>query len=248
MPEQRQPSLTATKHSRSSATQASVQQQPQADPIHKSAHDYSVPASIVSMINAPQRWQRWVGYNMAGFLLSCGLIPAGNVFIVWVLDIVPIDVEHSLAMLDFSANAFLSMLIQFGVPLMMNISVVSLLQRSALDFQVRAKPWVIGSVLSGIAGFYSTLILIELIGDQLKFMPTLQLHILSIFTLCFVISTGIGLFQWSQLRSIASNAWHWPVISGATWISLTLLVLGLIAYVVSIFNQCLPRPSPWSYC
>ncbi|XSG73325.1 hypothetical protein ACP8Y2_14160 [Herpetosiphon llansteffanensis] len=196
---------------------------------------YSVPASIVSKINAPERWQRWVGYNMAGFLLSCGLIPSGNVFIEWVLDILPIDVEQSLATLDFSANAFPSILIQLAIPLMVNISIVSLLQRSALDFQVHPKPWVVGSVLSGIAGFYSALILIMLIGDQLKLMPTLNQQILSIFVLCFFTATGIGLFQWSQLKRIAINAWHWPLISGATWISLTLLVIGLIAYVVSIF-------------
>lgn len=235
MPEEGQSSFIATKHSRSSATQTSVQQQPQADSIHKSAHDYSVPASIVSNINAPQRWQRWIGYNMAGFLLSCGLIPAGISLMISVLTIVQIDIKQLLETLDFSANAFPSMLILLAIPLMLNISVVSLLQRAALDYQVRAKPWVVGSVLSGIAGFYSALILILLIGAQLKFMPSLQLQMLSIFSLCFVTATGIGLFQWSQLKSIAIKAWHWPMISGATWIGLTALVLGLIAYVVSIF-------------
>ncbi|KPL88896.1 hypothetical protein [Herpetosiphon geysericola] len=210
----------------SNAGYQAYNQQP-AQPSYSSQPRYIVPNATNNYFDAPQRWQRWVGYNALAFGLSCGIMPLG----CCIMSIMATVLRHGLQELAnnprFNITEGGAIFILLSFPLFFTICIASLIQRAALDNQVPASRWMLGSALSGIVAMVLAMLLIGAIAalQNLDFTPTS--YILSIIGIFAGTSAGIGFFQWWQLRNIMLKAWHWPLIAGATWTGLGTLVLGL---------------------
>ncbi|XSG73326.1 hypothetical protein ACP8Y2_14165 [Herpetosiphon llansteffanensis] len=221
------PDLANEPQSPNANYQYQVYDQQQTQPSYSPQPSYIVPSAVDNTINAPKRWRRWVGYNALAFGLSCGIMPLG----CCLMSIIATVLRHGLQdfvntrTLDMAEAGAIFLLLSF--PLFLTISIASMIQRSVLYHQVPASRWIFGSALSGIVAMFGAMLLIGLIASLLNLDFTLYTYLLSIIGIFAGTSAGIGFFQWRQLRNIMVNAWHWPLISGATWTGLGTLVLGL---------------------
>lgn len=201
--------------------------QQQAYPSYNIQPSYSVPAITDNNTNAPDRWRRWVGYNALAFGLSCVIMPLGCCVMSVVANVLRSSLQELVDNPNVNLAGAIGVFVLLSFPLFLTIGVASMIQRSALYHQVPAKLWVFGSALSGIAAMFVTIMLMGMIAALFNPNFTPNAYILSIVGIFAGTSTGIGFFQWLQIRRIVINAWHWPLISGATWTGLGTLILGV---------------------
>ncbi|MFD3165707.1 hypothetical protein [Herpetosiphon sp. NSE202] len=188
---------------------------------------YSVPASIVSKINAPQRWRRWVGYNVLAFSIGCVSMLLGTFVMALISHTVRNGLQQFVEKLSFNVAGVQAIAILLGFPLFLSIGVASIIQRAALYQQVAVKSWVAESAVSGLgAAFLVVSVIIISIMQRSDPPPSIN-YLWIVFTMFLIISTGISYFQWRQLRTILIHAWHWPLIAIATWTGLGTLIVGL---------------------
>lgn len=201
--------------------------QPQAYPIYNPQPSYIVPSTTDNNINAANRWRRWIGYNALAFGLSCVIMPLGCCVMSVVANVLRSSLQELVDNPNFNLAGAIGVFVLLSFPLFLTIGVASMIQRSALYHQVPAKSWIFGSALSGIAAMFVAMMLMGMIAAQLNLDFTPNAYILSIVGIFAGTSAGIGFFQWWQIRRVVINAWHWPLISGATWTGLGTLILGI---------------------
>lgn len=201
--------------------------QQQTYPSYNPQIGYSVPATTDNNTNAPNRWRRWVGYNALAFGLSCVIMPLGCCVMSVVANVLRSGLQELVDNHTFNLVGAIGLFLLLSFPLFLTMGVASMIQRSALYHQVPAKLWVFGSALSGITAMFVAIMLMGMIAALFNPDFTPNAYILSIVGIFAGTSTGIGFFQWWQIRRVVINAWHWPLISGATWTSLGTLILGV---------------------
>lgn len=201
--------------------------QQQTYPHYNAQPSYSVPATTDNNTNAPNRWRRWVGYNALAFGLSCVIMPLGCCVMSVVANVLRSGLQELVDNPSFNLAEAIGVFVLLSFPLFLTIGVASMIQRSALYHQVPAKLWGFGSALSGIAAMFVAIMLMGMIAALFNLDFTPNAYILSIVGIFAGTSTGIGFFQWWQIRRVVINAWHWPLISGATWTGLGTLILGI---------------------
>ncbi len=202
--------------------------QQQAQPGYNPQLGYSVPSITNNDINAPNRWRRWLGYNCLAFILSCVMLPLGCCVIAIFMAVLRSGFEQLIESSNIDFSGALTAFALLILPLFLTISVASLIQRSALHHHVSARSWMLGSALSGIGALFLAVMLLVSIVIQLGLKFNLSNYLLGVTEIFLITSMGIGLFQWWQLRAIATNAWHWPIVLTATWTSLGILIFGLL--------------------
>lgn len=201
--------------------------QQQTYPSYNPQLGYSVPATTDNNTNAPNRWRRWVGYNALAFGLSCVIMPLGCCVMSVIASVLRNSLQELVDNHTFNLVGAIGVFVLLSFPLFLTMGVASMIQRSALYHQVPAKLWVFGSALTGIAAMFVAIMLMGMIAALFALDFTPNTYILSIVVIFAGTSTGIGFFQWWQIRRVVINAWHWPLISGATWTGLGTLMLGV---------------------
>lgn len=199
---------------------------------------YVVPSAFDPSINQPNRWINWVLINILSFIVAIVTFA-----VLLFIAITTIGKLGDLLMpILFNINTFrvqvLGLLI-LGLIAAITGAVSSLIQRSALNYQVPRWQWVIKTALAVGMLFPISTVLSNLVGDSFFLGDdSWQRYIITMMVNFGPTAFGTALVQAFEVKKIADDPTQWVWVSGFTWTILGSLVVGsIISFFMGVIGS-----------